>query len=91
MPDVLNGKLLSAVHLLHACLDLPASVQDHAIYVAVSSIPAQPCSGSTLLHAMSKKLAQRKRASSLSSLAQRDRFASPDQLGVSGKACQLFV
>ena len=23
MPDVLNGKLLSAVHLLHACLDLP--------------------------------------------------------------------
>ena len=23
MPDVLNGKLLSAMHLLHACLDLP--------------------------------------------------------------------
>ena len=40
---------------------------------------------------MSKKLAQRNRASSLSSLAQRDRFASPDQLRVSGKACQLFV
>ena len=23
MPDVLNGKLLSAMHLLHACLNLP--------------------------------------------------------------------
>ena len=45
--------------------------------------------GSSLFHAMSKKLAQR---NCVSFLAKRDRFASvPDQLGVSAKACLLFV
>ena len=43
MPDVLNGKLLSAMHLLHACLDLPTLLSLAFPHSSINDLQAASC------------------------------------------------